>query len=68
MILLSFVTKISITSCRLSLSFAPELSVWLGKYRLSLGLGLLLPGREASVRGSLTCRRHRAEASTCVSE
>lgn len=67
MILLSFVKKISITSCRLSLSFAPELSVWLGKYRLSLGLGLL-PGREVSVRGSLTCFRHRAEASACVSE
>lgn len=32
MLLLSFVTKIRIKSCRLSFSFAPEFSGWLGKY------------------------------------
>ena len=37
--------------------------------RLSLGLGfLLLLGKEAIVRGSLTCRWRRAGASLCLSE
>ena len=53
-------------SCRLSLSFAPEFSVWLGKYP-SLSGSRFPPPRKGSdcaiVRGSL-----RADASLCLSE